>query len=109
MGGGVPARPDRRQSWQPEHRRGKQITCAMLGTMTEDHHELPTPRTALAARYVRVLVFCRSCRHQHDADLQALVDQGRGDVPLVHLRRCSQCQTGNTDFVVTSQDALEKG
>jgi hypothetical protein len=75
------------------------------GAVTEAHHELPTPRTALAARSVRVLVFCRSCRHQRDADLQALVDQGRGDLPLVHLRfRCSQCGTGNTDFVVTSKD-----
>ncbi|HME20016.1 MAG TPA: hypothetical protein VKI44_01390 [Acetobacteraceae bacterium] len=67
--------------------------------------ELPTPRTTLAARYVRVLVFCRSCQHQADADLQAIVDAGRGDVPLTHLRfRCSQCGTGNTGFVVTSRD-----
>jgi hypothetical protein len=73
--------------------------------MTEDHHELPTPRTTLAAYYAHVLVFCRSCRHQRDADLQALVDQGRGDVPLVHLRfRCSQCHTDRTAFVVTSKD-----
>jgi hypothetical protein len=42
------------------------------GAVTEDHHELPTPRTTLAAQYVRVLVFCRSCRHRRDADLQAL-------------------------------------
>ena len=57
--------------------------------MTDD---LPTARTTLAARYVRVLVFCRSCRHQADADLQAIVESGRGDVPLVELRfRCSQC------------------
>ena len=28
---------------------------------------LPTPRTALHTRYVRVLVFCNSCRHQVDA------------------------------------------
>jgi hypothetical protein len=73
--------------------------------MTEDHHELPTPRTTLAAHYARVLVFCRSCRHQADADLSALVDAGRGDVSLIHLRfRCSQCGTGNTDFVVPSKD-----
>jgi hypothetical protein len=29
---------------------------------------------------------CKSCRHQRDADLQALVDAGSGDVPLIHLR-----------------------
>jgi hypothetical protein len=75
------------------------------GAVTEDHHELPTPRTALAGSYVRVLVFCRSCRHQRDADRAALVDAGRGDVPLIHLRfRCSQCGTGNTGFVVMSRD-----
>jgi hypothetical protein len=66
---------------------------------------LPTARTTLRAGYVRVLVFCNSCRHQADADLQASVDGGRGDVPLTELRfRCSQCGTDRTDFVVTSRD-----
>ena len=62
--------------------------------MRADHHELPTPRTTLRSRYVRVLVWCKSCRHRRDADLQALVDAGRGDVPLIHLRfRCSNCRS----------------
>ena len=74
--------------------------------MRADHHELPTPRTTLRARYVRVLVWCKSCRHRRDADLQALVDAGRGDVPLIHLRfRCSNCGSGLTDFVVTATEA----
>ena len=74
--------------------------------MRADHHELPTPRTTLRARYVRVLVWCKACRHQRDADLQGLVDAGRGDVPLVELRfRCSNCGSGLTDFVVTSAEA----
>jgi hypothetical protein len=52
-----------------------------------------------------VLVFCNSCRHQADADLWALVESGRGEVPLTELRfRCSQCGTDRTDFVVTSRD-----
>jgi hypothetical protein len=73
--------------------------------MIEDHHELPTARTTLRTGYVRVLVFCKSCRHQADADLQAIVDAGRGDVPLTKLQfRCSQCGTDRTDFVVTSRD-----
>jgi hypothetical protein len=56
---------------------------------------LPTACTTLRAGYVRVLVFCNSCRHQADADLHALV-------PLNQLRfRCSQCGTDRTDFVVT--------
>jgi hypothetical protein len=60
--------------------------------------DLPTARTS-------VLVFCNSCRHRADADLQAIVDAGRGDVPLTELRfRCSQCGTDRTNFVVTSRD-----
>jgi hypothetical protein len=61
--------------------------------------------TARRTGYVRVLVICNACRHQADADLQALVDSGRGDMPLTELQfRCSQCGTDRTDFVVTSQD-----
>jgi len=74
--------------------------------MRDDHHELPTPRSTLRARYVRVLVWCKSCRHRRDADLQALVDAGRGDVPLVRLRfRCANCGSSLTDCVVTATEA----
>jgi hypothetical protein len=67
--------------------------------------DLPTARTTLRTGYVRVLVFCNSCRHRADADLPAIVESGRGDVPLTELRfRCSQCGTDRTDFVVTSRD-----
>ncbi len=75
--------------------------------MRDDLHELPTPRTTLQSRYVRVLVWCKSCRHQRRADLQALVNAGRGDVPLIHLRfRCSNCGSRLTDFVCTSANAI---
>ena len=47
--------------------------------MRDDLHELPTPRTTLQSRYVRVLVWCTSCRLQRDAALQALIDAGKGD------------------------------
>ena len=58
----------------------------------EEHHELPIPRTTLTCRYVALLVWCKSCRHQADADLRALVDAGRGDVPMVELRwKCARC------------------
>ena len=68
----------------------------------------PLPRygspPTLRPGYVRVLVFSNSCRHQADADGYALVESGRGDVPLTELPfRCSQCGTDRTDFVVTSQ------
>jgi hypothetical protein len=69
---------------------------------------LPTARATLRTGYVRMLVFCNSCRHQADADLQALVDAGRGDVPLTELRfRCSNCGTARTDFVMTSRDVVK--
>jgi hypothetical protein len=73
--------------------------------MRADQHELPT-RTTLRTGYVRVRVWCKSCRRQRDADLQALVDAGRGDVPLVELRfRCANCRSSLTDFVVTATEA----
>ena len=62
--------------------------------MAEQAHPdgLPTPRSTLRFRYARVLVWCKACRRQREADLQALVDAGRGDVPLIRLRfRCSNC------------------
>jgi hypothetical protein len=64
---------------------------------------LPTPHSTLRARYVRVLVWCKACRHQADADLQALVGAPHGDVPLTRLRfRCTSCDSWLTDFVLTS-------
>jgi hypothetical protein len=44
---------------------------------------LPTARSTLQVGYVRVLVWCKACRHRADADLEALVAGGRGDTPLV--------------------------
>jgi hypothetical protein len=67
---------------------------------------LPTPRTTLRAAYVRVLLTCWSCKRQHDADLDALVAAGRGDVPLVQLRwRCSWCHSTRIDAVVMAKDS----
>jgi hypothetical protein len=49
-------------------------------------------------------VWCKACRRQADAPLQQLVDTGRGDVPLIHLRyRCSNCHSRLTDFFCTSR------
>jgi hypothetical protein len=67
---------------------------------------LPTPRTTLRAEYVRVHLSCRACQRQRDADLQALVDAGRGDVPLVQLRwRCAECRSARIDMVCMSKDS----
>ena len=46
-------------------------------------HGLPTAASTLRARYIRLLLTCKSCRHQRHADLQGLADSGRGDVPLI--------------------------
>ena len=48
-----------------------------VGDYRQIEDDLPTPRTTLAARYVRVLLTCWHCRHQADADLQGLIDGGR--------------------------------
>ena len=45
--------------------------------------------------------------HHATANLQAIVDSGRGDVPLKDLRfRCTECGYSRTNAVVTSRDAL---
>ena len=71
---------------------------------------LPTPRTTLRARYVDVLVFCKACRPPGGGGPEALVEAGRGDVPLKELRfRCSRCGSDLTDFVVTAKDTRPNG
>jgi hypothetical protein len=53
------------------------------------------------------LVWCKACHHQAPADLLALIDAGRGDVPLIRLRfRCTNCGSSITDSVVMARDAL---
>jgi hypothetical protein len=47
---------------------------------------------------VRLFVWCKACRHRRDVDLQALVDAGRGDVPLK-----KNCGSELTDSLVTSK------
>lgn len=68
---------------------------------------LPTARTMLPqARSLGALVWCK-CHHQDFADLQAIVDSGRGDVPLIHLRfRCTNCGGRRTDWVVMPKAAM---
>ena len=75
--------------------------------MTDATHGLPTPRTTLRARYVSLLVWCKGgCQHQAHADLQALIEQGRGEVPLTRLKfRCSNCGSDRTDWVIASKGA----
>jgi transposase-like protein len=68
-----------------------------------------TARTMLAARFLLLRVRCRSCHHAADADLQKLIDQGRGDVPVVKLRfRCTKCGSRRTDVLVTPKPKVMK-
>ena len=86
---------------------GTPDTLDATPTMAEQAHpdDLPTPRSTLRSRYARLLVWCKACRHQPEADLQALVAAGRGDVPLIRLRfRCSNCGGRLTDWVVTAKN-----
>jgi hypothetical protein len=54
-----------------------------------------------------VRLSCRACRYRRDADLQALIDAGRGDVPLVELRwRCAWCGHPHVNAVVMSKDKV---
>jgi hypothetical protein len=59
--------------------------------MTDD---LPTART-MAPTGFHVHVWCKACRHSGNADLDALIRNGKGDIPL------ARCRSGMTDFVVT--------
>jgi hypothetical protein len=52
---------------------------AFSSPMTDD---LPTARSHLASGWLICLVWCKACHHQAPADLQAIIDVGRGDVPL---------------------------
>ena len=54
-----------------------------------------------------LFVWCKACHHRGPADLRAIIDAGRGDVPVKDLRfRCTSCSSALTDFVVMSRDAL---
>jgi hypothetical protein len=67
-------------------------------------------RSTLRSSYARVLVWCKACRHQREADLQVLVDSGHGDVPLIKLRFwCSNCGSRLTDWVVTAKNTGPSG
>ena len=69
--------------------------------LLQDECKLPTART-IAPTGFRVHVWCKACRHSVDADLDALIRSGKGDIPLVQLEwQCANCRSGMTDFVVT--------
>jgi hypothetical protein len=64
---------------------------------------LPTPRSRLRSGYLDVLVWCKACQHQSEADLQKLVAEG--DVPLVHLPFRCKFGSRRTGIICTTRPA----
>jgi hypothetical protein len=61
----------------------------------------------LPQTYLCLFVWCKACHHQAPANLQSIIDSGRGGVPLKDLKfRCTKCGSRLTDHVVMSRDAL---
>jgi hypothetical protein len=69
--------------------------------------KLPTARSMIKQEFLCLLVFCKACHHQAPADLQSIVDSGRGGVPLNDLKfRCTKCGSRLTDHVTMAKGAL---
>ena len=67
-------------------------------------HGLPTPRSTLRNDSgAQVLVWCKACGHQAEADLEKLVAEGRGDVPLIHLPFRCRCGSRATGIICSSK------
>jgi hypothetical protein len=65
-----------------------------------EYHGLPTPRSTLRNDAgAEVLVWCKTCQHRSKADLEKLIAEGRGDVPLVHLPFRCRCGSRSTGII----------
>jgi hypothetical protein len=53
-------------------------------------------------------VFCNSCRHQADADLQAIVDAGRADMPLTDALRADVARSRQQLSLGVSREDYER-
>jgi hypothetical protein len=64
---------------------------------------LPTARST-QSNGCTLQIWCHGCRRAVPVDLQRLIDDGRGDVPLIELRwRCSVCDTDGFGLIVGSK------
>jgi hypothetical protein len=64
----------------------------------------PMTLGAAAAARVRLIVWCRDCRHQVEPDPAAMAERYGADlaVPVWHKRLvCGQCGSRQIDFVAT--------
>jgi hypothetical protein len=65
--------------------------------------DLPTARST-QSNGCTLEIWCHGCRRAVPVDLQKLIDDGRGDVPLVNLRwRCSGCDGNSFGLIVGSK------
>ena len=69
---------------------------------------LPTARSMLPQRYLRLDVWCEACQHSGAANMQAIIDAGQGgDQPLKDMRfRCAKCGSQRTDAVVVGMGGI---
>jgi hypothetical protein len=69
--------------------------------------DLPTARDYKGNH--RLVVWCRACRLQRELSFKTLVDDGRGDIPIINLRfRCTNCGSCQTDAVVSGSHLRPK-
>lgn len=68
--------------------------------------DLPTARATERAGFLCVLVWCKAYRHQAPADLPAIVEAGRGDVPTRSALSLHALRSRLTDHVTMAKDAL---
>jgi hypothetical protein len=62
--------------------------------------DLPTARDYLKS-HVSLIIWCKACRHQIEMEFSKIVDQGRGNTPVVKLRfRWENCGSRLTDCVM---------
>jgi hypothetical protein len=72
--------------------------------------DLPTARDYLTSNVrLRLVIWCKACRHQHEIGFQNLIDQGKGDVPIVRLKFvCRNCGSRLTDCAVSGSHLTPK-
>jgi hypothetical protein len=70
---------------------------------------LPTARNTLPKdSWLCWSVRCQACGRRGPADLQAIIDAGKGDKPLKDLKfRCARCGSRSTDKVMMGRGGVD--
>jgi Zn finger protein HypA/HybF involved in hydrogenase expression len=68
--------------------------------------DLPTVRSNFPTH--DLIAICPECHHSIRVDQQALLDSGKGDVPLIKLRfRCTKCGHVPADIKVSGGKGMK--